>query len=207
MASPPHLALDAQNEALHRHLLSRHLQRLPDEGLQVRAAGNLHLQNGDILDLVGGEDRGQLLDEALPLVELGAADEGDPPLDEVSVDGGRCEGGAVGGDQKARAVEVRGVCMGEPHLDRPVGELRLCGDGGSFCLVLDTGRRACGTPPPSGKLRGAEPSCARPSQRHRAAPLGSAVQLVSGLVSQLRRFDGRLDGDFVELLGLPLLDR
>jgi hypothetical protein len=40
-----------------------------------------------------------------------AADEGDPPPDEIPVDSWRSEGGAVSRDQKAGAVEASGFAL------------------------------------------------------------------------------------------------
>ena len=101
--------------AVHRdgvHLPRDEFSALPERRfcrvLQSPAAGHLHADDGDALDIVLPDDLRQLLG-IVHAVQLRTAHQGDVPLDEPLVEGGVGVGGTVGGDEEPRAVKIRGI--------------------------------------------------------------------------------------------------
>ena len=101
--------------AVHRHgdhLPRDELPALPEclfrRQLQPAAAGHLHADDGNALDVIFPDDLRQLFG-IVHAVQLGTADEGDVPLNEPLVKSGVGVGGAVGGNQEPCAVKIRGV--------------------------------------------------------------------------------------------------
>ena len=76
--------------------------------LNSTAAGYLHADDGDALDVVLPDDLRQLFG-IVHAVQLGTAHQRDVSLDEPLVEGGVGVGGAVGGNQEPCAVKIRGV--------------------------------------------------------------------------------------------------
>ena len=80
-------AVHRDGDHLPRDELPALLERLFRRQLQPAAAGYLHADDGDALDVVLPDDLRQLFG-IVHAVQLGAAHEGDVPLDEPLVEGG-----------------------------------------------------------------------------------------------------------------------
>ncbi len=116
----------------HQPAVHRHGDHLPQDELpalleclfrrqlQPAAAGYLHADDGNALDVVFPDDLRQLFG-IVHAVQLGTAHQRDVSLDEPLVEGGVSVGGAVGGDQEPRPVKIRGVYRHQLDLHRPLG--------------------------------------------------------------------------------------
>ena len=92
--------------------------------LQTTAAGNLHADDGDALDIVIADDLGELVG-VVHAVQLRAAYQRDVPLDEALMEGGIGISRAVSGDEQPCSVKVGRVHRNQFDLHRPLGKPAL----------------------------------------------------------------------------------
>ena len=118
------------------HLPRNELSTLPEclfrRHLQPAAAGYLHPHDGDALNVVFPDDLRQLFG-IVHAIQLGAAHEGDVPLDKPLMEGGIGVSGAVGGNEQSALM--MGLNVRRVKLKAYVLDGFLCGVGGIlFCL-------------------------------------------------------------------------
>lgn len=98
MSAVQDLSVDGNGD----HLPGEEFAAVPEGGLyrrfQAAAAGDLHADHGDALDLVVLDDLEELF-RIVHGIQLGAADQGDLAGHQLLVEPGVGKGGAVGGDQ------------------------------------------------------------------------------------------------------------
>ena len=120
-------AVHCHGDHLQRNEFPALLERLFRRHLQPAAAGYLHADDGDALDVVLPDDFGQLFG-IVHAVQLRTAHQGDVSLDEPLVESGVGVGGTVGGNQEPCTVKLRGVYRHQLDLHRPLGKAaRLLG--------------------------------------------------------------------------------
>ena len=101
-------AVGGDHRNLEGDILAAGRQSVLHSPQDAAAAGYGHPGHGYTLYIVLGQNGGQLF-AVISVVQLGAADEGHLPTDEVLMEIAVGVGGAVGGDEQMAAVKVRGV--------------------------------------------------------------------------------------------------
>ncbi len=114
-------AVHRDGDHLPRNELPALLECLFRRQLQPAAAGYLHPHDGDALNVVFPDDLRQLFG-IVHAVQLGTAHQRDVSLDEPLVEGGVGVGGAVGGNQQPRPVEIGRIHRHQLDLHRPLGQ-------------------------------------------------------------------------------------
>ena len=98
------------------------LQRGFRRHFQPAAARHLHAHNGDAVDVVAGDDAGQLIG-VIALVQLGTADQRDLAAHKLLVQRRIGIRGAIRRDQQPRSVKIRCVFRHQLDLARPLPQL------------------------------------------------------------------------------------
>ena len=122
----PNLLQNISIPAQCHHLPGDELTALPQRRLRrpldAAAAGDVHPDDGQLPDVVAAKDLRQLLG-VVPLVQLGAADQGDVVAHEPLVEVRPGVGRAVRRDQQPGAVEPGGLHRHQLDLHRPLGQM------------------------------------------------------------------------------------
>ena len=98
------LALGGDGHHLPGEEFAAALEGLLDRQLDPAAAGDLHAHHGDALDVVVGQNFGELF-AVIHAVQLGTAHQGNFSTDKVPVEVGVGVGSAVGGHQELGPVQ------------------------------------------------------------------------------------------------------
>ena len=106
------MAIGGQDDDLPGDLLAAFLERPLDRLLQPAAAGHLHAHHRYASDRILADDFGQL-PGIVHAVQLGAADQGDAPLDKALMEARIGVGRAIGGDQQLGAIKIGRVDRGQ----------------------------------------------------------------------------------------------
>ena len=103
---------------------------------QPAAAGHFHAQQGDALNIIGGQNSGKLFG-VIKGIQLGAADEGNAPLHKITMKISIGIGGTIGGDEQMRPGKAGSSRRNQADLAGPLGQLRgrsTAGGGGGAAL-------------------------------------------------------------------------